>query len=59
MALATPEMVGELRKKDASIYEPSDYGAKYSILAAYTPSAAWAWMMQMKETPKVIGYNDI
>jgi hypothetical protein len=58
LALATPDYVAE-RKEWDKIFQPADYGKPYSLLASYSPSAAWAWMVCDEETPGIIGFNDI
>lgn len=59
LAIAAPESVKDLRKTDKSLFEPADYGVKYSTTTSYEPSAAWAYMMHGKDSPRFIAYNDI
>ncbi|KAJ2899212.1 hypothetical protein MKZ38_003355 [Zalerion maritima] len=59
LAFATPEKMAEYIKYDRSMFEPADYGSRYSLTAGYSPSAAWTWMMRSRESPKLVAYNDV
>ena len=49
----------EMRQEDSEIFESADYGYGFGTITSYPPCAAWTWLVHGKESPKVIGYNDI
>lgn len=59
LAIATPETMADLKRKDGTLFEPANYGKPYATLTGYSPSAAWAWTVSGEETPGLLGYNDV
>ncbi|MBE3049727.1 hypothetical protein IMZ48_45975 [Candidatus Bathyarchaeota archaeon] len=59
LAVAEPEYMEALKRKDSALFKGASYGAGDSLMMNYWPSAAWAWSVCDKEQPGMILYTDI